>query len=422
MPPRRVGFHLRFPFHHAMLDPVARALAPDVECLATEDLEALAGFAPPVVVVADGLHYAELRALLPGSLIVWTRHGFASKNARTLGAIGCDFACVSSTWVRDDLLESGVRPRQRYWVTGFPAMDRVLSPPRRPAGDRAPTVLYAPTWNRRLGSADALGAGWLTALQAAAPGTRIVVKPHPALLREAPDLVAAWRAAGDSVHVETADDDVYRWFAETDVLVSDASSVVFYFLAMDRPVVLYTNPEAAGDQHYFDPAGPEWTWRDLADEASAPDALVDAITAALRDPGLRATQRARYRERVFGTLTDGRAGERIAGHVRTLLADEAEQPAWVRAAWASAAAEPREAARRRELETTIESLSARVRGLEEVHADAARHSALAHGRIAELEQDALALRTRVHELEAELAIAATAASPPARAGWVPRRR
>jgi CDP-glycerol glycerophosphotransferase (TagB/SpsB family) len=147
-------------------------------------------------------------------------------------------------------------------------------------------------------------------------------------------------AAGnpDKVIVMDADADIYSTFPFTDVLVTDASSVMFYFLATDRPAVLVTNPRRFDDMAYFDPEGPEWLWRDFAVEIDRASDLPDAVRRCLERPDEHADRRAFYRTRVFGTLTDGRAAQRIAERVSRLLDPLEEDREWVEIAWNSVAA------------------------------------------------------------------------------------
>ena len=81
--------------------------------------------------------------------------------------------------------------------------------------------------------------------------------------------MAWWRELArrePGVHlVEDTHADVTAYMLAADIMVSDASSVVFEFLALDRPIVLVTNPLHRADPAY-DPESIIWRWRDVGEE------------------------------------------------------------------------------------------------------------------------------------------------------------
>ncbi|MGQ0569780.1 MAG: CDP-glycerol glycerophosphotransferase family protein, partial [Armatimonadota bacterium] len=357
-----------FPFHHAMLQPVYLQLLDRFPCLFTEDRRVLIDVAPRILVVADRPPRTVRRAL-PTTLVVFTRHGFVSKNYAKASLADCDFACVSSEWVRDELLRTGIRPRLGYWVTGFPPMDAVFrsrSTRLRPVVAGRPlagatTLLYAPTHQPLLNSVEVLGTTWIAPLRQALPDLNLIIKPHPRIPADHSEWLTSWQEAAasdpDRVIVMDADADIYQVFPFTDILLTDASSVMFYFLAMDRPIVLVTNPRRFDDVTYFDPEGPEWLWRDLAVEIERAADLPDAVRRCLERPDEKADRRAFYRARIFGTLADGRAAERIADRISALLDPHDVEREWVDVAWNSVDAL---GALRRDLASLEDSLAVRI--------------------------------------------------------------
>lgn len=320
----RVGFYHASPFHHAMLDPVQRQLEGRAECLRCDDPDLLAAFDPRVVVLAE--HYQDhLRPRLPRAEIVWTRHGFATKNYTPQALAACDYACLSSAWVRDEYERAGWQPRKANWLTGFVPTDALHAAMQRPrpAHDGA-TLLYAPTHNPLLSSTRGLGHHWAPGLRRDFPRLRVLLKPHPHTHERDPLVIAryrAWAEADPGIElVEGADADIYPLLADADILLTDASSVMFYFLALDRPLILYSNPRRQEDSLRFDPDGFEWRWRDMGLGIESAAALPAAVAASLAAPQAQASARARYRERLFGDLFDGRAAARVAEHVLALAA------------------------------------------------------------------------------------------------------
>ena len=339
----RIAFYARRSFHSAILAPVYEQLRRDFTCLLTADRDSVVDFSPRIVLMADA--YSSLfREDLPQTVCVWMRHGFSSKNYLAQCVRGCDFACVTSEWTITELRDHGILPHLGFWATGFVPMDPVFR------GEAAlpdniekqlgpgPTLLYAPTYEPALSSAPMLGSVWISQVRQLVPSLNVIIKPHPGIPDANPEWIAMWRevaAQGGAILTE-ASDSVYTYFPATDVLLTDASSTMFYFLAMDRPIVLVSNPRRFGHPH-FDSDGPEWTWRDMGTEIEHVEQLPEALLHALANPTDRAAERAGYRRRVFGSLTDGRAAERVASRVRALIRPAERDREWVDIVWQSMA-------------------------------------------------------------------------------------
>jgi hypothetical protein len=344
---RRVAFHQVHRFHAAMLDPVAKIVAARADTRTVRTKDELREFDPDVIVTAHAADPA-YRSLAPRAMVVYTRHGFSTKNAMVRVVTHSDFTCQPSSWMAADVEAKGARPRLGHWITGFPAMDRVFRALRDPAGRELPpllreapdlprTLLYAPTYNEEFSAEPVLGPGWIAHVRRALPQLRIVIKPHPHVAEYQPGWMAAWRDAADAdAAVRLADDpheDIYPYFPYADAMLSDASSAMFYFLAIDKPLLLVANPRRRSAARYYDPHAPEWTWRDMGYDVGSAAGLVEGLREALLQPDVHAERRAFYRERVFGDLTDGRSAERVAAHILALVTPEPGQQAWSDLAW-----------------------------------------------------------------------------------------
>lgn len=345
----RIGFHFTYDFHHAMLDPIYALLKEEFPCLMTSDANAVIDFKPKILVLADA-HYHFFRGRLPGTIIIWVRHGFSDKNHLNRCITGCDFACVSSAWMRDEYSRMGLKPRLGYWVTGFVPMDKVLAHskhfnlpllPKNFSQGRA-TLLYAPTWNSYLNSVEVLGDQWLDTLGRSMPRINVIIKPHPHIPTLFPRWMAMWKAAArrnkQTVLIEDSNANIYEYLDSADILLSDASSVIFYFLALNRPIILVNNPHRFKDRGFFAPIGHEWTWRDMGIQIERGNELPDALQRCLRSPAEFSKQRTLYRTRIFGNLLDGRAAERIADQIRALCKPSARDSTWVSLSWNAASA------------------------------------------------------------------------------------
>src|SRR5262249_54256531 len=143
----------------------------------------------------------------------------------------------------------------------------------------------------------------------------VIIKPHPVIGDWRPRWMATWaRLAAElrGVHlVRDTHADVVPYMLAADLLVSDASSAIFESLALDRPIILVTNPRHRNDPAY-EADDIIWRWRDVGEEVRDPDALPAAVAEALERPAARGAVRHRYAKILFGELTDGRNHARVA--------------------------------------------------------------------------------------------------------------
>lgn len=165
-------------------------------------------------------------------------HGIGVKNVLFDPRLdGFDLRCVESQRVEDELLarDPGLAPR--LLQVGFAKLDPLLPPERTPPpAGRPPVLLYAPTFYpssieqmpERLG--------------ALLPGARWIVKPHffswtvPQYAKQRARFAAWAREPGVEV-LGPEHYDLVPLMARADVLLSEASSALFEFAALNRPVL-----------------------------------------------------------------------------------------------------------------------------------------------------------------------------------------
>lgn len=321
----RVAFFAHLTFHAPILAPVHDALGARAERLLTTDRRRVVAFEPDVIVMAShaGLEYFRWRC--PRALAVNVRHGLTGKGGiRRLparaSARAFDFVCVGNEERLDAYEAGGAQPRE-YWRTGYPQIDPLFRgdpAPALPIDPARPTVLYAPTWNLGLTSATMLGGRLVELIRAGAPGANVIIKPHPIIGDWRPRWMARWaRLAARSPGVLLVEDthaDIVPFMLAAHMLVSDASSAIFEFVALDRPIVLVTNPRHRADPAYV-PDSIAWRWRDVGEEIHDAASLPAAVARALRVPEARADRRRECVRRLFGDLTDGRNHVRIAERI-----------------------------------------------------------------------------------------------------------
>ena len=332
----RIGFFEKFPFHGAMLRPVYEQLRERLDCLYTDDFQAMIDFRPAILLLAEH-HNAFFRPHLPQTLVVSTTHGLgASKNYSAESMPWFDIVCLPSQWYREYFVGRGWLPRLDFWVTGFPALDGALSvpPPPAPAPVAAarargePVLLFAPTYTPGLTALEVLPEQWMQALCARHETLTIAVKLHPHTAARFPEWQALYQRLAAAqprvVLLEDCDSNVYDLLPHADILLTDVSSVAFNFLAFDRPVVFVDNPRRQ-DSPRNEPDGLAWQWRDMGERVTSQEELERAVDRALASPENLSPRRQEYRRRRFGELADGGAAARIAGALLDLVEPGAQQ-------------------------------------------------------------------------------------------------
>lgn len=324
---RRVAFHIKTAFHEPILTPGWMACRGRHHVLVSQDAEEIVAFAPEVIVASD-TQLAALQGLVPTAYAVQTRHGLGSKGHVAQLAVGCDAMCLSHARQEAWFRERGALPRRGFWPIGYLQLDPLfagtVTPAEVPRRAGRPVVLFAPTIGQAVSGLGMLGDDPVAALRPDPETFTLVIKPHPETAARHP---AWWQAlaasAGrhrDVLLVTQAHRDILPYVAAADLMVTDVSSVMFFFAAVDKPLVLLSNPARHADPDRFDPGGPEWLWRGIGEEVEDAAAIPAAIARALSAPSARAPQRAACRAEMFGELTDGRAGERLAGRMAALPA------------------------------------------------------------------------------------------------------
>lgn len=124
---------------------------------------------------------------------------------------------------------------------------RSESPPRLPSSihfsNNNPVMLYAPSWSDNPDNIS-LDNGILDALSQIR-NYNIIIRPHPLLLSAEKCGGINWKDKLLSIQSDTiklsysSDHSVYELLPLIDVLLGDISSVVYEFLALDRPIILY---------------------------------------------------------------------------------------------------------------------------------------------------------------------------------------
>lgn len=321
----------QYAWHAPILDPLADLLSArhDVARLsmaAFEDGQEAVGRGADLVIVADAGTAVVLRRSLPDAKILHVGHGLISKNGPAMAYHAADYVCVASAAIAERLTAQGHVPRRAYLPTGLIQSDLLFRNTPRAQGVRVPgcavSIVYAPTWTPLLSSAEMLGDDLVALIRGDEAGIGIVIKPHPHIAVSAPDLIERWRILAErhaNVVLHPPDSDLIPALLGADLMISDASSAIFHYLALNRPIVLIDNPERFASPLSYDAEGIEWQWRDIGPRVEQVDTLRAAVALSLAEPNRYEAARLARRAALFGAFTDGCARDRVAAAVHEIL-------------------------------------------------------------------------------------------------------
>lgn len=311
-----------FDWHRAILDPLVNRFREwrDVDYASTSDI--VLGWRPNIqphlVIVCDAGAVQWLRKIFPHSLFMHVGHGLISKNQTSYHYREPDFICVASQHIVDRLEALDQVPRNQFFVTGLMQTDLLFRYAETSKKNNVEcyhsSVIYAPTWNEALTSAAIFGNELVQLIRGQDERVRIVIKPHPHISVVRPDWIDMWHDISlkhENVILCDPASDLIPVLLDADLMVSDASSAIFHFLALNRPIVLVNNPQRFDDSDAYDPNGIEWQWRDIAEEIEDIQDLAAVVRRELSAPENRAEERVIRRYDLFGDLTDGQSCERV---------------------------------------------------------------------------------------------------------------
>jgi len=179
-------------------------------------------------------------------------------------------------------------------------------------------VLFAPTFNDELSAIPFVRDRINRVLSD--NDTLLLIKLHGSTRAEYKEMYRA--LVQTDARVIYADElDITPFLALADVMISDVSSSMMEFAALDKPVVLFDNPDWTSYKN-FNPDDIEFRWRDIGIRVKSLDEMKEAVTRSLRHPTELTEQRKRCTDRLFANKYDGNAAERIVSHTFDLFGKE----------------------------------------------------------------------------------------------------
>ncbi|MDP8207738.1 MAG: CDP-glycerol glycerophosphotransferase family protein [Candidatus Electryonea clarkiae] len=231
-----------------------------------------------------------------------------------------DMVCVPGNFYKNRLANSG-KVYTKVISTGFTPLDSIFSPGYlsreeiiHQAGldPHKKIVLYAPTHDMEYSAASIL---WTRIGVLANDNTILFIKLHP----NTPSIIkrAITHAFQHHPNIKTIDNfDLHPYLRVADVIVSDVSSAWLEFLALDKPVVLFDNPNKVMHEGY-DERDAEFVCRDALIVATNLEEVIDGVRRSLAFPGEFSGKRQKY---ISGFIheTDGQSARRIIDAALTL--------------------------------------------------------------------------------------------------------
>ncbi len=277
-------------------------------------------FAPDVTVFADActnVMNCGKRVFVGHGII--SKGGFYTDNPLVRRENLADLICVPGEWHKDILSRNVFSP---IAVTGFIKSDRLFGPSactreafchNHAIPPEKRIVLYAPTFNAELSAIPTLGE---RVVELCDPDTYMVIKLHT--MTDIRWVELHRRLVGRHPHVRFLEGiDVTPAMAAADILVSDVSSVVVEFMALDRPVIAVNNPR----QHEYDgyiPTDVEYRVRDACLQVGTVEELTAAVQRSFAFPNELSEKRRQYAEALcYGR--DGHSAQRAAEAVIQLV-------------------------------------------------------------------------------------------------------
>jgi CDP-glycerol glycerophosphotransferase (TagB/SpsB family) len=255
--------------------------------------------------------YRHLRAHRHTRYQIFVEGDYRIDKIRQAGVVGCSTVHKVGLPKLDPL----------FWP-GYPSRANIVQ--RLGLDPARPTILFAPTYKPTC--IDVVGEHILAATQ----GYNLIIKLHQYSWRG--KYAPHWhhrlyeRAVGRCSHavlIPVDDYNILPYLYAADTLISEASSTMFDFLALDKTGIIFVLPHETMRHHDGEPLlseDPQYFLAGAFVHIRQPHELRDAIAEALRDDPQRRQKAQQYRDSFFFGL-DGRASMRTKAVIERLLAE-----------------------------------------------------------------------------------------------------
>lgn len=175
-------------------------------------------------------------------------------------------------------------------------------------------ILYAPTYNQELSSLEYLLAGIDQVLFD--EKNILLIKLHSRTASRFKTIVQKLVQKHKRI-IYISSQDITPFLSLSDLMISDVSSAMMEFAALDKPLVLFNNPTWKEYEH-FNPSDIDFAWRDMAVQIDSAGDLKSAVIECLDNPGRLSVLRKKYTDQLFANKYNGNASGNIARLVSRL--------------------------------------------------------------------------------------------------------
>ncbi len=271
-------------------------------------------FSPDVTIVADACH-----STIPQlKHIINVGHGMICKGAFYTDSPIIrrenlsELICVPGPWHKRRLAKNVFIP---IITTGFMKSDLLFGANAVSREDFCQSlgidpnkkiVLFAPTYNPELSTVPCV---WDEIAEIATPDRELLIKLHNVSDESWKDLYRNMAEKHANIHYLT-DADYGGMMHAADLMISDVSSIYIEFLLLDKPLVLFNNPEMTNFRFYR-PNEIEYLARGAATQVASFEELRVAVSEELSDPERLSARRKQYIPALdYGR--DGKSAKRAA--------------------------------------------------------------------------------------------------------------
>jgi CDP-glycerol glycerophosphotransferase (TagB/SpsB family)/ADP-heptose:LPS heptosyltransferase/predicted O-methyltransferase YrrM len=327
----RVALYATVPFQLRVLEPIADGFDQHLISFNVEDVKT---WNPDVIVVSAEHEFPLFRSYCDKTKceLVGLRHSAGFKYTAPLKEyLMADYIC-GSEWDKNDFERGEIKPLKEFLLTGNAWVDKVFQVKRKKLNTINPTFLFAPTWNPDTSAAGFFHSKLVSLIRSVYPKSKILIKPHPnTLTYDHPYLIkfaivykkwiAGWIEEArleNVVFIEDAKISLPDFFNETDVMISDGSTAMFEFMALNRPILLYTSPSKPLVENYdADALGNKM--RDIGKEFSNQKEFIESLKKLFENhTELYSKKQNDYTNEIHGNFQDGKSFQRVIDAIKML--------------------------------------------------------------------------------------------------------
>ncbi len=264
-------------------------------------------------------------------LIINVGHGTISKGYYFTESIWTerenwvDLLCVPGDYAKQQFEKI---LRTKVVATGMPKLDPVFSGKYNKdylcqilhLDEKKKIVLYAPTFNIDLSSAFNFVDRFS---ELASEDYYVLIKLHGSTVTYLSDQYIA--IARDNKNILFIDDsNLAPYIGGADIMISDVSSAFMEFMALDKPVILYNNPNIS-KYHGYDPNNIEYLWRDLGNQVLSFDECKEVLLKLINDNDDGKSEKRNFYAQQLFSERNGKSSSKVWENVMELFQDKLPQ-------------------------------------------------------------------------------------------------